>query len=46
MKTKHQKTAYALARMSKAVDKLIVTKDPKYRKWITAWGRVAGVRPC
>lgn len=46
MRSKHQKTAYALRRMSQAVDRLIVTKDEKYRKWINAWARRAGVRPC
>jgi hypothetical protein len=41
MRTKHQKTAYAFRRMSLAVDRLIVTKDERHKKWVTAWARRA-----
>ena len=43
MKTKHQKIAYAMRRMSLAVDRLIVTKDEKHKKWVTAWARRARI---
>ena len=43
-KDKHQKVAYAMRRMSVAIDRLIVTKDEKYKKWVMVWARRAGVR--
>lgn len=45
-RTQYQKTAYALHRMSISADRLIVTKDEKYKKWVIVWARRAGVRPC
>ena len=45
-KDKHQRAAYAMRRMSVAIDRLIVTKDEKHKKWVMAWARRAGVRPC
>ncbi|WP_176318012.1 hypothetical protein [Burkholderia vietnamiensis] len=45
----HQRRAYALRRMSKAVDRVICgrTESDKARasRWAVAWARVAGVNP-
>jgi len=43
MKTESQKVAYALRRMSKAVDRVIVSKAPR-GAWVTAWARRAKVK--
>lgn len=46
-KDKHQRKAYALRRMSLAVDRLIVSKSgyDKHRasRWVLAWACLAGV---
>jgi len=46
---RHQRTAYAMRRMSKAVDRSIVTQDEavkaKAARWAAAWGRASGIRP-
>ncbi len=42
MKTESQRIAYALRRMSKAVDRVITTKTGN--AWVTAWARRAKVK--
>jgi hypothetical protein len=46
---RHQRTAYALRRMSTAVDRGIVTTDPNDKaiaaRWASAWARAAGIHP-
>lgn len=46
---RHQRAAYAMRRMSQAVDRGIVTMDQgkkaKANRWAAAWARAAGIRP-
>lgn len=46
---RHQRTAYAMRRMSKAVDRVIVAKDQAAKaraaRWAAAWGMASGIRP-
>jgi len=43
--TPDQKRVYAARRMSLAVDRVIVRRDPvRAAKWVTAWARAAGLR--
>lgn len=42
MKTKYERTAYALRRMSKAVDRVIVSKEGE--AWVNAWAKRAKVK--
>ena len=40
----HQRRAYALRRMSKAVDRAIVKRNPeRARRWVNAWAIAAGL---
>jgi hypothetical protein len=43
-RTKEQRTAYALRRLSKAVDRHLIHPSEQTRKWINAWAWWAGVR--
>jgi hypothetical protein len=47
IRTAHQRRAYALRRMSRAVDRQIVAKldQDKARagRWVIAWARLAGI---
>lgn len=43
--TPDQRRAYARRRMSLAVDRVIVRRDPvRAALWAAAWARVAGIR--
>ena len=46
-KNQHQRKAYALRRMSRAVDRQIVASPAdkqRLAKWVRAWAKVAGIR--
>ena len=47
---KNQRRAYALARLSKAVDRAILAKSDQAKepakKWAAAWARAAGITIC
>lgn len=48
-KDQHQRKAYGLNRMTKAVDRIIKTnleaEKSKGRKWVNAWAKVAKLGP-
>jgi hypothetical protein len=48
-RNRHQRKAYALARLSRAVDRSILAKSSQAKeqaqKWAAAWAKAAGLNP-